>query len=47
MLFKTQVPARSFDAAPDGQRFLLSLPLGTPAPPATLIVNWSASGQTD
>ena len=41
MLFKTQVPPRSFDAAPDGQRFLLSLPVATPPPPATLILNWA------
>jgi Tol biopolymer transport system component len=41
MLFKTQVPVRGFDVAPDGQRFLLSLPVSTPAPPATLIINWA------
>jgi Tol biopolymer transport system component len=41
MLFKTQVPVRGFDVAPDGQRFLLSLPVATPAPPATLIINWA------
>lgn len=41
MLFKTEVPPRSFDAAPDGQRFLLILPVATPPPPATLILNWA------
>ena len=40
MLFKTEVPARSFDVAPDG-RFLLNLPVVTPPPPATMILNWA------
>ena len=41
MLFKTELPVRSFDVAPDGRRFLLSLPAATPPPPATIVVNWS------
>lgn len=44
-LFKTELPPRSFDAGPDGQRFLLSLPAAAPAPPATIILHWA--GQTD
>jgi hypothetical protein len=39
MLFKTERPLKSFDAAPDG-RFLLVLPVETPAPPATLLIHW-------
>jgi eukaryotic-like serine/threonine-protein kinase len=39
MLFKTERPLKSFDAAPDG-RFLLVLPVVTPAPPATLVIHW-------
>jgi Tol biopolymer transport system component len=45
MLFKTELPPRSFDAAPDGQRFLLSLPAETPAPPATIVLNWVTQGR--
>jgi Tol biopolymer transport system component len=41
MMFQTEEPARSFDATPDG-RFLLSLPVAAPPPPATLIVHWSS-----
>jgi len=39
MLFKTERPLKSFDVAPDG-RFLLVLPVMTPAPPATLVIHW-------
>jgi len=42
-LFETRVPVRTFDVAPDGQRFLLNLPAAPPpAEPATLLVNWPA-----
>jgi Tol biopolymer transport system component len=41
MLFDTRVDLRTFDVAPDGQRFLLNLPAAPAiAPPATLLVNW-------
>jgi serine/threonine-protein kinase len=39
MLFKTDRPLKSFDVAPDG-RFLLVVPVMTPAPPATLVIHW-------
>jgi dipeptidyl aminopeptidase/acylaminoacyl peptidase len=41
MLFRTETPPKSFDAAPDG-RFLLILPVATPAPPATLVLHWAS-----
>lgn len=40
IVFRTEVAARSFDVAPDGRRFLLSLPAAAPPPPATLILYW-------
>lgn len=41
MLFDTKTDLRTFDVAPDGQRFLLNLPAApAAAPPATLLVNW-------
>jgi eukaryotic-like serine/threonine-protein kinase len=43
MVFKTEVPVRSFDVAPDGRRFLLSLPVAPPAQPATVIVHWTGT----
>jgi Tol biopolymer transport system component len=39
MLFKTERPLKSFDVAPDG-RFLLLVPVTTPAPAATLVIHW-------
>ena len=41
LLFRTETPPKTFDAAPDG-RFLLVLPVATPAPPATLLLHWSS-----
>jgi Tol biopolymer transport system component len=40
IVFRTEVAARSFDVAPDGRRFLLTLPAAAPPPPATLILYW-------
>jgi hypothetical protein len=41
MLFDTKTDLRTFDVAPDGQRFLLNLTAArAAAPPATLLVNW-------
>jgi Tol biopolymer transport system component len=45
MLFRTELPPRSFDAGPDGKRFLLSLPAGGPPAPATLVVNWPSAAK--
>ena len=45
MLFETEVPVRSFDAAPDG-RLLLNLPVVAPPPPATMILHWASSSGT-
>jgi Tol biopolymer transport system component len=41
MLFRTETPPITFDAAPDG-RFLLILPVASPAPPATLLLHWAS-----
>jgi dipeptidyl aminopeptidase/acylaminoacyl peptidase len=41
-LFKTELPPRSFDASPDGKRFLLSLPVAAASPPATIVLNWAS-----
>lgn len=40
MVFETELPVGWFDLAADG-RFLLNLPVVTPPPPATLVVNWA------
>jgi hypothetical protein len=45
MLFRTELPPRSFDAGPDGKRFLLSLPAGGPPAPATLVLNWPSAAK--
>jgi Tol biopolymer transport system component len=43
MLFDTEGDLRSFDAAPDGLRFLLNLDRSPrPSSPATLIVHWAS-----
>lgn len=40
-LFDARVEVRSYDASPDGQRFLLNLPAGlTESRPVSVIVNW-------
>jgi hypothetical protein len=39
-LFRAGKPVLAFDAAPDGQRFLVSEMANPPAPPITVVVNW-------
>jgi Tol biopolymer transport system component len=39
-LFRVGSPIFASDAAPDGQRFLLSLPVKSPGPPITVLTNW-------
>jgi Tol biopolymer transport system component/predicted Ser/Thr protein kinase len=39
-LFRSAMPILAFDAAPDGQRFLLSELAQPPEPPLTVVVNW-------
>jgi Tol biopolymer transport system component len=47
VLFETLPPsmigAEFFDAAPDGQRFLMSLPPDQSTPPLSLVVHWTAA----
>ena len=46
-LFETMAPGVAlgefYDPAPDGQRFLMSLPADTSTPPLNVIVNWTAA----
>ena len=39
-LFRSALPILDFDAAPDGQRFLVSQRAKPPEPPLTVVVNW-------
>jgi Tol biopolymer transport system component len=45
-LFDVNLPAiegwHEYDVTRDGQRFLLNLPVGEPAPPITVLINWPA-----
>ena len=41
-LFSVGSPVFASDAAPDGQRFLVSLPAKPPGPPITVLTNWPA-----